>query len=257
MVVALIGVVVGVVALASLWVGSGESEPVPVTVPAAPAPDTSAAAREPAPPVSRPAPRPPSRAAAPARPVPPPEPKAPEVPTTATLNITSDVPDAQVFVDRKFIGTAPVVAANISPGSHQINVSAPGYDGVAETVDVTPGPRDILISLKAIRLAESIAVKHKHGMGSCVGQLIATPEGLRYETDNANDGFSVPLTGIETFTVDFVAKNLKIKVKGGRTFNFTDPDDKADALYLFHQAVEKVRVRLNKGSGTASGQEGR
>jgi hypothetical protein len=140
-----------------------------------------------------------------------PVPAAPVAPTTATLLITSDVPGAQIFVDRKFIGVAPVTVEDIAPGSHQINVSAQGYEGVAETVDVAPGPRDIMISLKTIRLDESIPVTHKHGMGSCAGRLVATPEGLRYQTDNKNDGFSVALTGLETFKVDFLAKNLKLK----------------------------------------------
>jgi hypothetical protein len=173
---------------------------------------------------------------------PEPEPAA-VAPTTATLHITSDVPGAQVFVDRKFIGTAPVTAEDIAPGTRQINVSAPGYDGVAETFDVAPGPRDIMISLKAIRLDESIPVTHKHGMGSCAGRLVATPEGLRYQTDNKNDGFAVPLTSLETFKVDFLAKNLKVKIKGGRSYDFTDPGGKADPLYLFHQAVEKARLK--------------
>ncbi|MEO6223235.1 MAG: PEGA domain-containing protein [Vicinamibacterales bacterium] len=165
------------------------------------------------------------------------------IPTTATLRINTDVPGALVFVDRKFIGEAPVTAEEIAPGSHQINVSAKGYDGVVETLDVTAGPRDVLISLKTIRLDQSIAVTHKHAMGSCAGRLVATPEGLRYETDNKNDEFSSPLTGLETFKVDFIAKNLKVKVKGGRTYDFTDPDGKADPLYLFHEAVEKARLR--------------
>jgi hypothetical protein len=164
-------------------------------------------------------------------------------PATATLRITSDVAGAQVFIDRKYIGTAPVTAEDIAPGSRTINVSAPGYDGVAETIDVTPGPRDVMISLKTVRLNESIPVKHKHGMGSCEGTLAATPEGLRYETDNKKDGFAVPLNELETFKVDFMSKNLKVKLKGGRSYDFTDPGGKAEPLYLFHQAVEKARAR--------------
>lgn len=164
-------------------------------------------------------------------------------PTMATLHITSDVPGAQVFIDRKYIGMAPVTAEDIVPGSRQINVSAPGYDGVAETLDVAAGARDVMISLKTIRLDQSIPVTHKHGIGSCTGRLLATPEGLRYETDNQTDGFSVPLTGLDTFKMDFLAKNLRVKVKGGRSYDFTDPGGKADPLYLFHQAVEKARLK--------------
>ena len=168
---------------------------------------------------------------------------APVAPTMATLHITSDVPGAQVFIDRKFIGVAPVTAEDIAPGSRQINVSAPGYDGVVETLDVAAGPRDVMVSLKTIRLDQSIPVTHKHGIGSCAGRLLATPEGLRYQTDHKNDGFSAPLTALETFKVDFLAKNLKVKIKGGRSYDFTDPGGKADPLYLFHQAVEKARLK--------------
>lgn len=167
----------------------------------------------------------------------------------ATLRISSDVPGAQVFIDRQFVGVAPVTADAIEPGTRQINVSAPGYDGVAEAITVAPGPRDVMVSLKAIRLDESVPVTHKHGFGSCSGRLVATTAGLRYETDNPKDGFSVPLMSLETFRVDFIAKNLKIKVKGGRSYDFTDPAGTADSLYLFHEAVEKARVRLAKGSG--------
>jgi hypothetical protein len=190
-----------------------------------------------------PAPKAPRPPRAPAVPEPTPEPVA-AVPTTATLRITTDVSGAQVFIDRKYIGVAPVTAEDITPGSRTINVSAPGYDGVAETLEVTPGARGVMISLKTIRLEASIPVTHKHGMGgSCAGRLLATPEGLRYETDNKKDGFSAPLTDLETFKVDFIAKNLKVKIKGGRSYDFTDPDGKADPLYLFHQAVEKARAR--------------
>ena len=35
-----------------------------------------------------------------------------------------------------------------------------------------------------------------------------------------------------------------IKIRGGRTYEFTDPSGKADALYLFHQEVDKVRQRM-------------
>ena len=168
---------------------------------------------------------------------------SPVAATTATLHITSDVPGAEVFIDRKYIGVAPVTANDIAPGSRRINVSAAGYDGVAETFDVAPGPRNIMISLKTIRLDESIPVTHKHGMGSCAGRLVATPEGMRYQTENKNDGFSVPLTALETFTMDFLAKNLKVKIKGGRSYDFTDPEGKADPLYFFHQAVDKARLK--------------
>jgi hypothetical protein len=241
----------GAVALVIMTRDSSGPAPEPGGEPARPA----SAAPEPTPVTTPPAApaapsRPVPRSSTPPSPVTSPEPAVPAVPVTATLHISSDVPEAQVFVDRKFIGTAPVTATDIAPGTRTINVSAPGYEGISETFEIVAGPRDILMALKVIRLNESIPVQHKHGIGSCSGQLIATPAGLRYETDNKNDAFSVPLTELETFTMDFLAKNLKVKIRKGKTFDFTDPGGKPDPLYYFHQEVDKVRARLARGGGT-------
>ncbi len=172
-----------------------------------------------------------------------PEPSEP-APTAGVLHIDSDVPGAQVFIDRVFIGAAPVTAADVAPGTHRLNVSAPGYDGVAETVDVVAGPRDILIKLKEVRLDATIAVIHKHRIGSCKGQLIATPQGLRYDTTDKDDSFNVPLRSLETFQVDYLEKVLKLKLQKGRRYEFVDPTGNADRLFVFHRDVEKARERL-------------
>jgi hypothetical protein len=211
---------------------------------------------EPAPP--EPAPRPSRRetakpAAKSAPPPPAPGPKTVEAaPVTGILRVDSDVPGAQVFIDRVFSGATPVTINNVAPGTHRLNVSAPGYDGIVETVDVVAGPRDILIKLKEVRLDVKIAVVHKHRMGACRGQLIATPQGLRYDTADKDDGFNVPLRDLETFQVDYLEKNLKVKLQKGRRYDFTDPDGNADRLFVFHRDVEKARDRLKKGDPPAS-----
>jgi len=169
-----------------------------------------------------------------------------------TLSIDSDVPGAQVFIDRVFIGATPVIAPNVKPGTHRLNVSAPGYEGVVETVDIVPGPRDIVIKLKDVRLDATIAVLHRHRIGSCRGQLIATPQGLRYQTADKDDGFSVPLQDLDSFQVDYLAKQLKLKLQKGKQYEFTDPDGNADRLFVFHRDVEKARERLRKGDPPAS-----
>lgn len=163
------------------------------------------------------------------------------------LRIDSDVPGAQVFIDRVFIGATPVTAPNVKPGTHRLNVSAPGYEGVAETIDVVPGPRDVLIKLKDVRLDAKIEVVHGHRIGSCRGELIATPQGLRYETADKNDGFAATLQDLETFQVDYLEKRLRVKLQKGKAYVFTDPDGNADRLFVFHRDVEKARDRLKKG----------
>jgi hypothetical protein len=44
--------------------------------------------------------------------------------------------------------------------------------------------------------------------------------------------------------VDYQDKNLRIKLRKGKQFNFTDPDGNADRLFVFHRDVEKARQRL-------------
>ena len=197
------------------------------------------------------APRTPRRSTAPApAPVSPaPVERAPEL---GTLRIEADVPNAQVFFDRQFIGTAPVTAANVKPGPHTLNVSAEGFDGIAQTIDVEPGPREIAVRFREVRLNSTLAVVHKHRVGSCKGQLVATPQGIRYETDEKDDRFTAPLADLEQFAVDYLDKNLKIKLRKGKQYNFTDPDGNADRLFVFQRDVEKARQRLAKGDAPAT-----
>ena len=156
--------------------------PAPVRTPVATAPAPVAVPRPaPAPAPAVEAPRPARRAEAPApaaAPPPPAEAPAPP-PDLVTLHVDSDIPGAQVFVDRQFVGAAPVTTTEVKPGTHQINVSAPGYDQYAQSIDITPGPRDLMIRFKEVKLDMKAEVVHKHGIGSCRGTLIATPQGLR------------------------------------------------------------------------------
>lgn len=199
------------------------------------------------------APPPTRRAATPAPAAAPPPAEAPAPPPDlVTLRIDSDVPGAQVFVDRQFIGAAPVTTTEIKPGTHQVNVSAPGYDQYAQSIDIEPGARDLMIRFKEVRLDMKADVIHKHGIGSCRGTLVATPQGLRYDTTNKGDAFTVPLTNLEVFQVDYLEKNLKVKIKGGKQYNFTDPMGNADSLFVFQRDVDKARQRLLKGDQPAT-----
>ena len=182
----------------------------------------------------------------------PPAPAVEEAPTVGSLRIEVDVAGAQVFLDRQFVGAAPVVAENITPGSHQLNVSAAGFESYAQTIDVAPGQRDILIKFREVRLDASLDVIHRHRIGSCRGRLVATPQGLRYDTSNRDDAFTASLVDLETFQVDYLEKNLNVKLPKGRQFNFTDPDGNADRLFVFHRDVEKARERLRKGDPPAA-----
>jgi hypothetical protein len=174
---------------------------------------------------------------------------APSAPTAGTLQVESDVPGASVFIDREFKGAAPVTIEGVAPGSHQLNVSAEGYQGHAETIEVSPGPATIKVRFKEVKLNETVNVVHRHTMGSCQGRLVADPQGLRYETSNKDDAFVMKHAEVEVFEVDYLKKNLRIKRRGGKTYNFTN--ESADALFVFHKNVQAARARLAKEDAPA------
>jgi hypothetical protein len=96
-----------------------------------------------------------------------------------------------------------------------------------------------------VRLDAHLPVTHKHGMGSCRGELVATVDGLQYRTSNTKDQATVPFSALETFEMNYLEKNLRIKQRGGRTWNFTG--DSPDALFVFHRDVEAARQKLAQG----------
>jgi hypothetical protein len=241
----------------TLYLLQPDRDPPAPAAAAAPAP-APAGVREAPPPAPAPAePARPTRRAEARRPEPAPEPAAPapapvETAEVGTLRIGADVSGAQVFLDRQFVGTAPVVAENVKPGTHQLNVSAEGFDSFAESIEVAPGTRDITVKFREVRLDARVDVIHRHGIGSCRGQLVATPQGIRYDTPNKDDQFTTALLELDTFQVDYLDKNLRLKLRRGKQFNFTDPEGNADRLFVFHRDVEKARERLRRGDQPAT-----
>ena len=150
------------------------------------------------------------------------------------------MPGASVFVDRQFVGTAPVTLKDLAPGAKRINLSAEGFDGISRTVELAPGEQTVTMRFKEVRLDATTAVAHKHGVGGgCEGTLRATVDGLAYETGNKSDAFSLRYDQVETFEVNYLEKNLRVKQRGGKTWNFTDRNaDNADRLFVFHRDVE-------------------
>jgi PEGA domain len=241
----LLVLVLGAVAAAGAWFAFANLTPPVADAPARPTParprppakrdpvatrETPAAADRPA--ATRPAAEPAATEA------------APSARTAGVLRVRSDVPGASVFLDRKFLGNTPLDRDGLEPGSHRLNVSVEGYEGHAQSVEIGDAPADVDVRFKEVRLNASVPVVHKHGMGSCAGRLVADTSGLRYETANASDAFTMPFPDVESFTVDYLKKALRVKRRGGKTWNFEDPNGQADPLFVFHRDVEKARNRL-------------
>jgi hypothetical protein len=178
-------------------------------------------------------------------------PAAPAAPTLASLTIESDVPGASVFIDRQFVGNTPLSLDKLEPGSKRVQLTATGFDSVQKTIELAPGPNAVTIRVKEVSLNARTSVVHKHGMGSCEGTLSASLDGLKYESSNNSDAFTLPYAQVEQFAVDYLQKNLRVKQRGGKTWNFTDKNDNADKLFVFHRDVEAARKKLADGYGRA------
>jgi len=170
---------------------------------------------------------------------------APTAPTGPVLVVESDVAGASVFVDRKYLGTTPLRSTEVTAGTHQLNASASGEDGLVQSIEVGgTGETTIALKFREVRLNAQVAAVHKHGIGSCAGMLTATPGGISYQTDNKKDAFAFPLRDLEVFEIDYLKKELKVKQRGGKTWNFTDKSENADKLFVFHRDVSKAREKL-------------
>ena len=231
-VVALLAVVALVAAALALWLVARRPAEAPKGPPPAPRARTSPSPR------ATPTPTPAPEARATPRPKAEPRPEA----VTPTLRVHADVPGANVFLDRKFLGTTPVETRDFAPGPHRLNVSAEGYEMYGESVELAAGPNEVVVKFKEVRLDEHVDVVHKHGVGSCRGRLVATHAGLRFEAEKAGDSFLAPLPSLEPLQLDYLKRSLRVKQKGGKTWNFTA--DSADALLVFQKAVESARKRL-------------
>ena len=165
------------------------------------------------------------------------------------LRVAGDVAGADVFVDRTFVGKTPFETRDITPGGHQVNVSAEGFDGMSRHVEVAANaPTEVTFTLKAAVLDSVVQVVHKHRLGSCEGRLAANTAGVRFAPSSGDDAFQAPLTGLETLAVNYNEKELRLKLKGGKTFTFTTRAANADPLVVFHRDVEKARTKMAGGA---------
>ena len=71
--------------------------------------------------------------------------------------------------------------------------------------------------------------------------LRASAEGIRFETEH-KDAFFVSFSELER--IGFEKDKLKLKVQGGKSYNFVERNDNEDALALFHERVDEALVHM-------------
>lgn len=170
--------------------------------------------------------------------------------TDPALVITSDVRGADVYLNDNRVGKTPHKATPLSAGDYDVKVMHEGYETFAETVHVeTPddsvhatmrpisGGKELVEEEKAVPadirgLGESVAVKHKHRIGSCEGVLRAGADGIRYETEH-KDAFFAAYADIEELHLD--GDELTLEVRDVRKYDFTEQNDNEEALVALYE----------------------
>ena len=61
---------------------------------------------------------------------------------------------------------------------------------------------------------------------------------------NQDDAWTLTFGDLEKFALDYQSKTLRIKQRGGRTWNFTTLASNADPLLVFQREVDHARSRL-------------
>jgi len=82
-------------------------------------------------------------------------------------------------------------------------------------------------------------------------RLIVEREAFARFAEKASDAFQAPFSSLEPLQVDYLNRSLRVKQKGGKTWNFTVKNDSADVLFVFHRDVEAARKKLADGYARA------
>ena len=183
-------------------------------------------------------------------------------PLAREFRVTTDVPGGIRLPGPQVPGHDAIRVTRRRSGRYQLNVQVEGRPPVVRTVDVlADAPTTVEVTLPpAAQTAEArsaidsaVAVVHQHGVGSCEGTLRATGDEFRYETAH-KDAFSLPYASVETFRVDYEEKRLRLKQRGGRTWNFTTAAANASPLFVFHRDVEAAAAGIrDHGKLSAAG----
>jgi hypothetical protein len=158
---------------------------------------------------------------------------------TLAFGITLVFTVAVISVWQNYPGETPQPDA---PPSEQVKDDTPAAPAPPRRETMSPAPQDTPPAPPAAPKVDArLPVVHKHRFGDCEGTLRAVPGTLSYATAHEDDGFRLAFAEIEAFELDAEKKNLRIRRRGGKTWNFTTRGDDAAALSTFHKEATRAR----------------
>ena len=158
----------------------------------------------------------------------------------------------EVFIDRRYAGTTPFESYEVEPGRHRINVSAPGYEGHAEDVEITAE-----LTAVDVRFRQNPAGPAHPGRP----QAPFRPTARATSWPRRAGSPTRPTTTTRSrcaWTDSRSSRSTTWRTTCGSRCgadgptNFTDGEENADTLFVFHRAVEEARGRLARGESPAA-----
>ena len=164
-----------------------------------------------------------------------------------------------MYLNGNRVGRTPHKATPLAPGDYDVTVVHEGYETFEQQVRVETQDDSFHAALRPMSaensarkeaaaeaeaeeeeaepadirgLGETVAVKHKHRIGSCKGVLRASGEGLSYDTDH-KDTFFAAYADVEELNLD--KSKLTLKVRDGKKYDFTEQNGNEEALAAFHE----------------------
>src|SRR5574340_1815223 len=103
-----------------------------------------------------------------------------------SLRVKADVTGAEVYLDGRNVGAAPLMIHSLPGGTHKLVLVKPGYEDYTQDVEVQPGQTaKVFVVMKPLpKPAPVLPVKfyalHQHRAGACSGILTVTAEAVEY-----------------------------------------------------------------------------
>jgi serine/threonine-protein kinase len=152
--------------------------------------------------------------------------------------VVQTVPGAQVIIDGRASGqTASDGRLEISEapaGDHTLEVVAKPYNNFKQKITLSPGG---VLTITPNLLA-SMAVEHKHMVGSCNGTLTVGQGRIQYQADSTKDSFDYPLASVKKAGPADFGKGFYLEITGAKRHVFHAPAA-AEDLQIILNAMPK------------------
>jgi len=155
------------------------------------------------------------------------------IPQNSTITITSNIPNATVYIDNEMVGNTPLTNFTLRSGNHTIKISKEGYFPFYKNVTILPGTNvKVTATLNAIPGIISVMSNIENASIYLNGTLIGKTPLNMYKVKAGKYTITVMAAGYSNFSKTIsVAPNSSIKIEATLTpLNLSKDNNKLSLL---------------------------